>query len=623
MTQPEQEFRTRQARRIALGALLSLTAVVTCAADAPTPAPHASGLPANASAQALLPPMGWNPWNAFYTEVTEEKILAVAEKLKQSGLAGAGYRYVNIDDGWWLRRRADGRMQIRTSMFPSAARGDDEPTFRPLVERLHAMGLKAGLYTDIGRNACSQRWNPTSPNLPVGTQAEREVGSMDYQAQDMRLVFGEWGFDYLKVDACGIADYGPDQPPVKQGQFRAVPPLMVRSRPDLSDAAKVERLYADIKDAIKAVRPDGDYLLSICAWGDANVNDWGHKYGNLWRTSADIGDNWKSMLHNFDSAASRPLYAGPGHWNDPDMLEIGLGEFDANHLVEARAHMSMWAIINAPLLLGYDLTKSPQSLIDIAGKREVIAINQDPAGNQGVTLMRDGDRQVIVKTLAQAGHKAVALINRGKGKVTITVPLSGLNLSSVAGTTARDLWSGREVTLASGAITMALAPRETALLLVKGSPALGTGLYVSEMPGRIEIAADGRAGLASALQPSWVAAQVNAAPSGAPLALEGARFANGLGVLANSRLALRLDREFARFRATVGELDETRDKATARTLVYRVYGDGKLLAQTSSAGMARIDVAVKDVSSLTLSVENSAPAASPVAVAWADARLER
>lgn len=610
-------------RRIAAGGLLFLAALTAWAADKPARAPSSARAAAHASVQASPPPMGWNPWNAFETSVTEAKIMGVTEKLKQSGLADAGYRYINMDDGWWLRRDADGRLRIRTSMFPSAAAGGGEPSFRPYVARLHAMGLKAGLYTDIGRNACSQIWSGGSGNLPEGSVAEREVGVMGFQEQDMRLIFGEWGFDFLKVDACGLADFAASQPAVKRGQFRALAPTMVRGRPDQSDAAQVESLYARLKDAIGAVRPQGDYLLSICTWGEASVADWGYKYGNAWRTSADISATWKSMLHNFDSAASRPMYAGPGHWNDPDMLEIGNGEFDADHLVEARAHMSMWAIISAPLILGYDLTKSPQSLIDIAGKREVIAINQDPAGNQGVTLMRDGDRQVIVKSLAQAGHKAVALINRGAGNTTVTVPLSALNLAPETATTVRELWSGRDVAPVAGAITMALGPHETALLLVKGRSVLGAGMYVSEMPGRITIAADGRATLARPLQSSWVAAQINAAPSGAPLTLDGAVFGNGLGVLANSRFDLRLGGEFTRLRATVGELDETRDKAATRTLIYRVHGDGKLLARTSSAGVARIDVAVKGVQTLTLSVENPETASKPVAVAWADARLER
>jgi hypothetical protein len=226
-----------------------------------------------------------------------------------------------VAGGWWLRRRADGRIEILTAMFPSAALPDSGTSFRPFVDRLHAMGLKAGIYTDIGRNACSQIWDPNSPNLPVGTQEEREVGTFGHQQADMQLLLGEWNFDFVKVDACGLADYVPGKRAVDSGQYRALGPYIVRGHAGQSDSAGVERLYADLKSAIAAARPTGDAVLSICTWGEAHVADWAKRYGNLWRTSPDIHPTWKSMLRNFDSAASRALYAGPGSWNDPDMLQ--------------------------------------------------------------------------------------------------------------------------------------------------------------------------------------------------------------------------------------------------------------------------------------------------------------
>ncbi len=428
-------------------------------------------LAANAETRsAATPPMGFNPWNAFGTEVTEAKMMGVADALVKTGLADAGYRYVNIDDGWWLKRRADGRIEVRTSMFPSAApkTAGGDSSLRPFTDRLHGMGLKAGIYTDIGRNACSQAWNRKSPNLPEGTVAEREVGSMDHQAQDMRLIFGEWNFDYIKVDACGPADYAPDKPFVQDGTFRALGPYIVRGHPNPADDARVEALYAGLKTAMDAVRPNGDYVFSICAWGEASVNDWGYKYGNLWRTSGDISPKWSSMLHNFDSAAAHPEKAGPSHWNDPDMLEIGNGAFDADHLTEARSHMSMWAILSAPLLIGSDITKWPQSLVDIAGNREVIAIDQDPAGRQGAVVAKTDTTEVVVKSLAN-GDKAVALINRSAKPVSVAVDRSQLGLGKGA-MTLRDLWTHRNAPLKGNTIRVSLAPHETALyrLTVKG-----------------------------------------------------------------------------------------------------------------------------------------------------------
>ncbi|MFK3737295.1 NPCBM/NEW2 domain-containing protein [Massilia sp. TN1-12] len=568
-----------------------------------------------APAPAATPPMGWNPWNAFHTEVDEAKILAVADKLASSGLRDAGYRYVNMDDGWWRTRRADGRIEVRTSMFPSGALADGSTSMRRFVDALHARGLRAGIYTDIGRNACSQAWDRHSPNLPEGTQAAREIGTFGHQAADMRLLFGEWRFDYVKVDACGLADFGAEQPWVSDGTHRAVEPWIVLGRPDAAGAARVEALYAGLKGALHAVRPEDDYVLSICAWGEARVGNWAGKYGNLWRTSADIEPTWTSMLHNFDSAAARALYAGPGGWNDPDMLELGHGEFDAGHLVEARSHLSLWAIAAAPLILGADLTRMPQALLDIAGKREVIAVDQDPAGHQGVTVMRDGDVQVLARTLAAAGRKAVAVVNRGDRARRVTLPLARLHMAS--GATARDLWTGAERRL-DGALTVALAPRETALLLLSGAAAEPGTVYLSEVPARIRVLEDGGAALPTLLAASWIPAQVNAAPSGRPLALAGVRADDGLGVLAGSRLALRLDGEFARFRGRVGVNDG--GMAARDGLAWRILGDGKPLSEGRGKVPADVDVDVRGVR--TLELVSGEAGGLPVEVAWAGARLQ-
>ena len=418
------------------------------------------------SGTAPTPPMGFNPYNAFAVDVTEDQMMAIARKLVDSGLAEKGYRYVNIDDGWWIKREANGRLEVNTKAFPSADLGNGETSFLPFVTGLHSMGLKAGLYTDIGRNACSQAWRADDPNLPVGTVAEREIGSMDHQASDMRQIFGDWNFDFIKIDACGVADFEPDKANVKDGQFRSFGPWMVRGRSPSADDAKIERLYATLNSDIAKVRPKRDYVLSICNWGEANVAAWGTHDGNMWRTSGDINASWNSMLANFDSAAANPGAAGPNHWNDPDMLEIGNGEFDANHLVEARAQISMWAIISAPLLIGSDITKWPQSLFDVAGNRDVIAIDQDVAGRQGVIVSKTNEAEILVKTLALSDTRAVALINRGSKPISLSVMLSQLGLPSNVKATVRNLWSGQENPLDGGAISASLAPHETALFRV-------------------------------------------------------------------------------------------------------------------------------------------------------------
>ncbi len=406
--------------------------------------------------------MGWNPWNAFRTEVTEAKIIAVAQAMRHNGLAKAGYRYVDIDDGWWLKRNAQQEIVVRTSMFPSAVMPDGKTSLRPFVDNLHAMGFLAGLYTDIGRNACSQAWDSQSPNLPVGTVAEREVGSMDHQAADMRLIFGRWGFDLLKVDACGLADFGPDKAAVRNGTHRAFDPLIVRGQTTAAQTAAVKALYTSLLRQIETVRPDHDFALAVCTWGEAGVSEWGRQVGTTWRTSPDIEPTWASMLANFDSAAARPESAAPGHWSDPDLLELGNGEFGPDHLVEARSHLTLWALLSAPLILSSDLTTWSPELVAIAGNQEVIALDQDSLGKQAVVLDRAGTGEILAKDLSD-GSKAIAFVNRGETPIKLSLPLSRLNLRGTVST--RDLWTARETT-AAGALSIALAPRQTVVLRV-------------------------------------------------------------------------------------------------------------------------------------------------------------
>ena len=185
--------------------LLALSLLVAFSAQAQQPLAATGRWQHQPIGNAPTPPMGWSSWNAFRVDITEQKVLDSAQVIVDSGLAQAGYRSINVDDGWWLKRRtSDGRLQVRTGLFPSAATGKDS-SLRPFTDRIHAMGLRAGLYTDIGRNACSQAYDADSPNLPEGTPAEREVGLMGFVEQDIALFFREWNFDYLKVDGCGLS----------------------------------------------------------------------------------------------------------------------------------------------------------------------------------------------------------------------------------------------------------------------------------------------------------------------------------------------------------------------------------------------------------------------------------
>lgn len=628
----------------AAGCALALALAMAGSAHTASPDPLApqgrwTGPDARAAA---TPPMGWNSWNAFHTDITEEKLMGAAQTLVDSGLAKLGYVYINIDDGWWIKRRqSDGRLQVRTAIFPSAAVGGTEETsFRPLTDRLHAMGLKAGIYSDIGRNACSQAWNLTSPNLPVGTTDEREVGLYGNVEKDITLYFKDWNFDYVKVDACGIADYGADRAHVKSQNYQPLEPIMRRGSLARTDTPKIRGLYEQVAQALARTRPAHDYILSICNWGAANVRAWGKEVGTLWRTSDDIAPNWTQMLHSFDSTSRRALYAQPGGWNDPDMLYIGTGDFDANHLVEARSHFSLWAIVNAPLLIGYDLRNAPKSLLDIFGNADVVAVNQDPAGNQGVVAFSSDDVEVIVKTLKDPSQKAVVIINRGLKPVDGILTAAHLRFAADAPVALKDLWS-KEASSFTREHRLRLAPRESRMFVATGRRALADGLYLSEMPGSINVAVDGvllpeadpfihrAAGSTRGSGPrqtyaGWGGAQADAAPYGSPLQVAGQEYATGLGVLSGSRLEVR-NNGYRQFRATVGVDDETRNRGLKAR--FLVYGDGRLITQTRDIAWGQtavtIEAPVAGVKVIELVAKGMTPTQIPTSVAWADARLSQ
>lgn len=595
---------------------------------------------------AATPPMGWSSWNSFRVDITEQKVLDSAQVIVDSGLAKAGYRSINVDDGWWLKRRTtDGRLAVRTGLFPSANLGaGKDSSLRPFTDRIHAMGLKAGLYTDIGRNACSQAYDADSPNLPEGTYAEREVGLMGFVEQDIALFFGEWNFDYLKVDGCGLSSYGTDRPHVASGQYREYKPTIVEGSINQSDIEGTKKLYAGLKQALHKVRPANDYVLSVCLWGTVNVRSWGQDYGTMWRTSRDIWKGFAQMVHNFDTIATREFYAGPGRWNDPDMLEIGNGDFDGSHLLEARTHMGLWAIAAAPLMIGTDLSKASPAIIDILKAPEVVAINQDPAGHQGVLAYADSDRQILVKTLAD-GRKAVLLFNRTGAAAKFTLTAEHLKMDAAAPIALRDAWARADVGTFTGKREFELQPREALLFTATGKHVLPRGYYVSERPGNVYVARDGiRAleqdpvvyrALASwsttdngGTRPAyagWGGPRADSTPYDQALSVQRQAFRHGIGVLADSRLQVRVPAGSQRFTARVGVDDSTRGKSAE--VSFEVWGDGRRLAAT---GPMRFDQPARelgaDLRGVTLvelvARQHGADPAGPVVVTWGEARIE-
>ena len=328
---------------------------------------------------ARTPPMGWNSWNYFHCNVSAQLIRETADAMAASGLRDAGYQYVVIDDCWQVARDAKGRLVADSARFPGG--------IKPLADYVHSKGLKFGIYTDAGRMTCQRR---------PGTYGSEEL--------DART-FAEWGVDYVKEDWCYAEGLdGPTQ-------------------------------YAKFRDALaKAGRP---IVFSICEWGSNEPWSWGPRMGHLWRTTGDISDNWNSMLSNLDISAQHAAAAGPGAWNDPDMLEVGNGGMTDD---EYRAHFSLWAIMAAPLLAGNDVRTMSEAARQILLNKEVIAVDQDSLGAQGTLVaQRTPELQVWMKPLKD-GSRAVALFNRSSLQTPISVTWQRVRLPS-GPARVRDLWA--------------------------------------------------------------------------------------------------------------------------------------------------------------------------------------
>lgn len=607
-----------------LAAVAALSAGAAAAREAPDALQPSGRFSVYGAGAAKTPPMGWNPWNAFRTEVDQAKILAVVDAIERSGLRDAGYRYINLDDGWWLRRRAQGDIEVRTSMFPIADLGGGATGLRAWTDRLHARGFKAGLYTDVGRNACSQAFDLHGPNLPVGDRAAREVGLEGFEASDLRTMFVDWGFDYLKVDACGLADFAAGSQALAKADYEPMRPLIVRDDPARTERAAVRTRYARVGRLLDALNDDDDFVLSICTWGQADVHDWGGRHGHLWRTSPDIEPTWESMLHNLDTTLRRELYAGPGRWNDPDMLAVGLGDFDGAHLVQARTHFSAWAVSAAPLLLGFDLTRASGDLLALLSNPEVIAVNQDPGGHQGNLVLDAGAVQALVKPLSARGERAVLLLNRGDAPAQVAIDPARMKLRPGVPYAVRDLWQRRDLPRTRGPLRFNLEPRGSMLLKVAGEPPFAGETLLSEMTGRLHVAVDGVPGYPGDLTDASTTPRADAAPGGARLRIAQQGYDYGIGIHADSRLEMRADAAFSRLRADVG----VQAGADARApVVFRVYGDARLLHETPArrAGEAAlpidVDVSGARVVELVALVADRAYAGTTPAVAWGDARV--
>jgi len=316
---------------------------------------------------ATTPPMGWNSWNKFACNINEELIRKTADAMISTGMKDAGYEYINIDDCWHGNRDSLGFIHPDPTRFPSG--------IKALADYVHSKGLKLGIYSDAGTQTCGGK-----------------PGSHGYEYQDA-ITYAGWGVDYLKYDWCN------------------------------TNGINAENAYKTMRDALKSAgRP---ILFSICEWGDNAPWLWAGNIGHMWRTTGDITNCWNcekgfggwssfGVLQILDKQKDLRKYAGPGHWNDPDMLEVGNGMT----LIEDKAHFSLWCMLAAPLISGNDLRSMTNETLAILTNTEVIAIDQDPLGIQCLKFLDSGNLQVYAKPL-QNNELAICFLNRGESSISL------------------------------------------------------------------------------------------------------------------------------------------------------------------------------------------------------------
>ncbi len=371
-----------------------------------------AGAPAVSAGLAMTPPMGWNTWNKFGCNISEQTIRGAADAMASSGMKDAGYQYLVIDDCWHGARDAHGDIQADPQRFPSG--------IKPLADYVHSKGLKFGIYSDAGDKTCAGR-----------------PASRGFEYQDAAQ-YARWGVDYLKYDWCNTG------------------------------TRNAQDAYTLMRAALDATgRP---IVFSMCEWGTARPWLWAAGTGNLWRTTGDIYDLYQGthtyslgMMNIVD--LNEPLYSfgGPGHWNDPDMLEVGNGGMNAD---EYRTHFSLWSMMAAPLIAGNDLTAMTPETKSILLNREVIAIDQDPLGIPGRRVRRDGTSEVWTREL-QGGNRAVALVNRSTSPARIAFRFDEIGYPDTVPMHARDLWAHKDLGTLNGTYTASVPAHGIVLLTLK------------------------------------------------------------------------------------------------------------------------------------------------------------
>ena len=386
---------TRRSPNAPQGGIIKATATRSNAEamnpPAPLPVPALHNVPDNGLVRT--PPMGWNSWNHFATKVDDAVIRVAADALVSSGMKDAGYVYVNIDDSWEGDRDSNGNITTNKKF----------PDMKALAAYVHSKGLKLGIYSSPGPKTCGG-WE----------------GSYGHEEQDAKT-YASWGIDYLKYDWCSArAIY-------KDSDLRPV--------------------YQKMGDALQAA--GHPIVYSLCEYGRGDVWKWGALVGgNLWRTTDDIADDWKSLEEIGFSQAAISSYTKPGHWNDPDMLEIGNGGMTGD---EYRKHMTLWALLAAPLLAGNDLAHMSKETLDILTNKEIIAIDQDRAAHPVKRNVIEEDRTEVWTRPLKDGSTAVAIFNRRDQAAPVTVDWSRVGVDAPA--SGRDLWQLKDVTFSGNSFS--------------------------------------------------------------------------------------------------------------------------------------------------------------------------
>jgi alpha-galactosidase len=422
----------------------------------------------------LTPPMGWNSWNCFHKSVDQKKVIAAAEAMIAAGLVDHGWTYINIDDCWQGNRDEKGFVQPNAKF----------PDMKGLSDAIHGMGLKFGIYSSPGPRTCA------------GYE-----GSFDHEDQDAKT-YAEWGVDYVKYDWCSYGSVSGlrtlqkciELLPDRAGELTALGKEMLeidklgRKRTPEQEAKRkelnqkiagiLEKIDPNQKKQIDADVPvapyrlfgkslkkvDRDIVYSLCQYGGAKVWEWGPAVGgNCWRTTGDIGASWGSLSGIGFRQNALAKWAGPGHWNDPDMLEVGSGTLTPD---ENYTHMTLWCMLAAPLLIGCDMTKMDEFVLSLHSNDEVLSVNQDALGKQGYRVKQDGANEVWLKPMAD-GVLAVALFNRGDKEAEVSIAWADLKLEGEQ--PIRDLWRQKNLSGNAKGLSAKVAPHGAELFRV-GAP---------------------------------------------------------------------------------------------------------------------------------------------------------